>query len=291
MHYSFHEAPLNFEGNESSADRAGTTINMTTGPSSDAANASTTSKSPRTPYSKALSVSSGFGNQTIANCNEILSSLDGSMCVMALEYVLSLLLSQSYLAIKDVHLSVREKQLIKRELSTELTLYNDFIKKRLNVDSVGSLHRKKQGIIPANEGGAHDRFSKQGTATAGTSAQPQQQQQQRRLSQQNSMRVNVVRKLHLQQQKGIPGTSDVSMQGSTPNRNMNPAVGFENITPIKAASTGQELTGKRICYEDDIEYVQIEDAIDVGLSYVNLVEEDYLHFLSILFSIVCHAEN
>ncbi|KAG4075361.1 hypothetical protein HA402_003152 [Bradysia odoriphaga] len=53
--------------------------------------------------------------------SEILSNLDEKICFTALEYVLTLLASQSLLALKDIHLSNRNKQLIKRELSTELT--------------------------------------------------------------------------------------------------------------------------------------------------------------------------
>lgn len=249
------------------------------------ANASTTT---RPAYQKAASVT-GFGNQSLANCNEILSSLDGKLCAVALEYILTLLLSQSYLAIKDVHLSIREKQLIKRELSAELGILNEFLKKKLCLEHIGTLQRKKHGSTPIlneTESLKSDKYS--------TSAQQQvqqQQQSQRRLSQpRDSMRVNVVRRLHLQQ-KVLP-----NVHGSTPHRESGGSSQptFENITPIKRAEDHRsDLDGKRTpSYRDpDIEYFDLEEPSDVGLTTVKMVQADYLAVLSNLFAVVCHSDK
>lgn len=208
--------------------------------------------------------------------------------MVALECILTLLLSQSYLAIKDTHLSIREKQLIKRELSAELGILNEFLKKKLALDNIGTLSRKKYGSTPIlNELGdmvMAPRVDKQVTS----------QQHQRRLSQpRDSMRVNVVRRLHLQQ-KVLP-----NVQGSTPHKEANRSqVTFENITPIKRAESGgqssskSDLDAKRTCYRDpDIEYLELEEPTDAGLSTVKIVEADYLHALSNMFAVLCHSEK
>lgn len=191
--------------------------------------------------------------------------------MVALEHILTLLLSQSYLAIKEVHLSVRDKQLIKRELCAEMGILNDFLKKKLLLENIGTFERKKLGSVPVtiDLGESCPRTSKS------VSAQPQQ----RRLSQpRDSMRVNVVRRLHLQQ-KVMP-----NVHGSTPQKSGGQSVTFDNITPIKRDRGRFEL-------DPNIEYYDVEDPFTIGLSNVKLIEADYLHLLSNLFAVICHSEK
>lgn len=180
--------------------------------------------------------------------------------MIALEYILTLLLSQSYLAIKDVHLSVREKQLIRRELSAELGILNEFLKKKLCLENVGTLQRKKHGSTAI--------VNTLGDLDTRTESIEQQQQQRRVSRSSDTMRVNVVRRLHLQQK----------VHGSTPNKEAgsHSQVTFENITPIKRAGAG-------LRDEAEVEYF--------GLSNVKIVEADYLHVLSNMFAVVCHSEK
>lgn len=264
IQFTFHDSPLNFTPADSSVAEA----------TPSACPPSVNTMTNRSKYNKSVSVSSsGFGNQPLANCNEILSSLDGKLCMAALEYILTLLLSQSYLAIRDVHLSAREKQLIKRELSAELGILNEFLKKKLSLENIGTLQRKKYGSSTMHND-LGDVLLK--TDRSSSSQQQQQQSSQRRLSQpRDSMRVNVVRRLHLQQ-KVLP-----SVLGSTPRREGQSQANFENITPIKRTGEGGGAS-----YTDeggDIEYV--------GLSTVNIVEADYLHLLSNMFAVVCHSDK
>lgn len=277
IQFSFHDSPLNFSHADSTTGGGG--------PRHETRSASTANPN-RLSYSKAVSVT-GFGNQTLANCNEILSSLDGKLCMVALEYILTLLLSQSYLAIKDAHLSVREKQLIKRELSAELGILNEFLKKKLTLEHIGTLQRKKHGCTPI--------LNELGDLGVKSSTHQVQQQQQRRLSQpRDSMRVNVVRRLHLQQ-KVLP-----NVHGSTPRKETSQSqVAFENITPIKRVEGGpgrEEVDGggrtRTTTYRDpDIEYMDLEEPTDAGLSTVNIVEADYLHVLSNVFAVLCHSDK
>lgn len=268
IQFNLRDIPLNFSQPDTSArEESHSALSTTTA---------------RTAYNKTVSVT-GLANPTLANCNEILASLDGKLCVVALEYILTLLLSQSYLAIKDVHLSAREKQLIKRELSAEVGILNEFLKKKLLLENIGTLHRKKFGSTPIlNEVGD----------AATRSEKPAVQQQQRRLSQpRDSMRVKVVRRLHLQQ-KVLP-----NVHGSTPRKEAGQSQAtFANITPIKRVQEPREERLEegetRVCYKDpDIGYFDLEEPTHVGLSNVKIVNADYLHILSNLFSVVCHSDK
>lgn len=101
----------------------------------------------RSMFTKSLSMTSTTSSAAAsAPSAEILTNLDEAKCLRALEFVLTVLCSQSLLALKDHGLSVREKQLIKRELSTELAVFHDFVRKRIMCDARGPLHRKKRGV-------------------------------------------------------------------------------------------------------------------------------------------------
>lgn len=105
--------------------------------------------SPRPSFSKNLSMNS-VSSVVLAPSNEFLTHLNPRICLIALEFVLTLLASQSLLALKDENLSTREKQLIRRELSTELHSYHTFVKRIVLKDGSGTrsnLKRKKHGIF------------------------------------------------------------------------------------------------------------------------------------------------
>lgn len=97
-------------------------------------------------YTSSISALSSI-SVTATSTNEYLTNLDSDLCFIGLEFVLTLLASQSLLALKDANLSQREKQLIKRELCTELSVFYDFVKKRILPDVARDdpLHRKKHG--------------------------------------------------------------------------------------------------------------------------------------------------
>ena len=131
QHYSFQETPLNqlptpMTSETNTVDATPSSLSNTAlarlnKSALAAANGTTGQSSSRTPFSKSLSmtsVSSFTSTNAIALSNELLNHLDSKLCISGCEYVLTLLASQSLLALKDTNLSQREKQLIKRELST-----------------------------------------------------------------------------------------------------------------------------------------------------------------------------
>lgn len=262
------------------------------------------SSSPRRPFSKSISMTSmSSGVVQLPPSNELLSHLDGKTCLIALEFVLSLLASQSLLAQKDMHLSLREKQLIKRELSTELHVFHDFVKKRILKDSMKSiLHRKKLGIFKIT----NDLNDDMEVEVTPNISKPPAPRRSTELS--KSMRVNVVRKQHLQQQQQHDISSTISpissqIHQSTPisrGPDQTPIRGILKPSPgtsIKRVGFNlneDENDGNKIAVYSEEDEPIFYDPVDpsfTGLSYVKLVEEDYLHFLSNLFLVVCNSEN
>lgn len=276
--------------------------------------------------------------------NEYLANLNGELCFTALEVILTLLASQSLLALKDVNLSQREKQLIKRELCTELSVFHDFVKKRILSDESKEepLRRKKYGIIQMEPCKSYLLRS-------------EDRNDRRSIGQRSSgvsMRVNVTRKLHLTTQQ-TPSTrpttstefnmtqqfSPISDVGTVSSRSGGSltsisgriGIGSSNLPSSTPASLqlkscmkstpkpGTKRNSDLYDYQAD-EYAEKKTISSIELrhnehddsvideeeeqiffepdeptycesSFVRLVEEDYLHFLSNLFAYICQTEN
>lgn len=239
--------------------------------------------------------------------------------------MLTLLATQSLLALKDPNMSTREKQLIKRELGTELAVYHEFIRRRLQNESKGPLYRRKRGIAslrsPNSDQNDDDDY--------GDDMAPHQPVSQRTSSssrQQQSMRVNVIRKLHAQHaNQQTPSTIPTPQHGlKRPPIDISP-IGSALSTPQKVSAlptstpfdSGNRVIlnphSKRVTFSEDSNKgkaagadrsnssIQQDENIDdetsygsnkvnTGLSTVQLVESDYLHFMSNLFAFVCQNE-
>lgn len=207
----------------------------------------------RTQFNKSMSLTL---STSTALPSEILSNLDEKICFTALEYVMTLLASQSLLALKDINLSNREKQLIKRELTTELHVFHDWVKKTLRTDiTKGSLHRKKYGAktFTANT------HSDQKGSIKKTLAEKAQE----------CMRTELIRKQHLAVQVNLSPVA----------KSINPSSGTELSSRITSTPMAYPGVGTTI----------VEPTF-TGLSMVQIVEEDYVHFLSNFFNLICQSE-
>lgn len=223
-----------------------------------------------------------------AATNEYLTNLDTELCFTALEFVLTLLASQSLLALKDVNLSQREKQLIKRELSTELSVFYDFVKKRVlpEVARDEPLRRKKYGCKSTGLSKEQmEEISRQQPSTSRKS-----------VSNSDRMRINVMRKLHLNQ-KSPRNAFEMTQQYSPIGSSSSGFSRFDLPTSTPAQSTSRPSPADDD-NEDEQEEIQMyfdpessEDPAFCELSVIQLVEEDYLHFLSNLFGYICHTEK
>lgn len=303
QHFAFKQCPLNnIPESESETHPENETITMVSLNDSHLALPSPSvlsPSSPRRPFSKSLSMSS-MSSSVLQPSNELLSHLDSKICLNALEYLLTLLASQSLLALKARHLSSREKQLIRRELSTELYCLHDFVKKKILKDTTkSSLCRQKIGAYQIVNIVQEDDEPQAGPSRSSSSSSSNQRRS-------HDLRVNVVRKLHLQQKSStpfeIPNTlspiqfnqqkDQGPVESSTPIRaNPNPTtstsikrVGFD------LASTQYKVT---LHEEDDDEPYVINqgDPSFTGLSLIKFVEEDYLQLLSNIFTFICQSEN
>lgn len=271
QNYGFHEVPLNIftTSNEGSAEKGKSIVNPS-----------------RSHFSKSLSTVSV--SSTTAPPNELLSNLDSEMCLFALEHILSLIASQSLLALKNPYIGSREKQLIKREISTELITYHEFIRKKVLVDyrdHKDIWHRKKYGIQQIELQNDNSTFYKE------NSQRLTKEVHRKSTDIKNSMRVNVVRKLHLKQ---VPANFEMSTVYS-------PIAGTsKNLIGTSISSTPQvrrvcdeseiDFATKSMAIEDEIEYFPPEEPIFTPLSYIQLIEEDYLHCMSNLYSVICQSD-
>lgn len=253
-------------------------------------------------YSSSLSVSSTSGPSL-----EVHAHVDANLCVTALEFVLTLLGSQSLLALKDTNLSQREKQLIKREISSELHDFHDYVRKRVlaSIEIRDPLHRKKHGVsvfrvsFDGRPVGAQrsTRLSLGGAAKA------------------SSMRVQVTRRMHLTtHQTGTPSPTISSAQPKSLRFDMTHDIsGFDNSprtsagdlpssTPagpflpkscLKRGNVEELFVDAKRAFEEEEEPIFFdpeEPSQFAEWKYVNLVEEDYLHFLANLFAYICQTE-
>lgn len=235
---------------------------------------------------------------TVTTTNEYLMNVDVELCFTALEFILSLLASQSLLALKDVTLSQREKQLIKRELSTELLVFHDFVKKRVlpEVARDNPLQRKKHGcttMISSKD--SSDDLSKQQHSSGGRKS----------VSNSDRMRINVMRKLHLNQKSPSPPTTTATPFNMThqysPIASTSGGFAQRDDRLDLPSSTPAQPNFRRSLNDDDQTddqdqgdmqmYFDAEDPAFCELSFVQLVDEDYLHFLSNLFGYICHTEK
>lgn len=243
--------------------------------------------SPRRPFSKSLSMSS-MTNTIIHPSNELLSHLDSKTCVTALEFLLTLLASQSLLALKARHLSSREKQLIRRELSTELHCLHDLVRKKILKDATKSpLLRMKMGMyMIVNQVEEEDNQQQPGPSKA--------PQQRRSLD----LRVNVIRKQHLQQKFDLP-FSPINHPSSGSDQPIESTPVRSNVAPSTSTSVkrvGFDLSSipysKYAIQEDDEPYaINRGDPSFTGLSLIRFIEEDYFQMLSNIFQFICQNEN
>lgn len=249
-------------------------------------------------YTASISALSSI-SATAATTNEYLTNLDSDLCFVGLEFVLTLLASQSLLALKDINLSQREKQLIKRELSTELSVFYDFVKRRIlpEVARDDPLHRKKHGCRSlAFIKDQIDEIARQ--QTPGSS--------RKSVSSSDRMRINVMRKLHLNQKSPSTSSPNTSTVGFNMTQQCSP-IGVASSSGGRLdlpSSTPAQPLGRRAMQQDDDNDANNDNQDDIRsyfdpedpatfceLSFIQLVEEDYLHFLSNLFGYICHMEK
>lgn len=293
QHYSFKHHPLNMLPSENDHDMPQTVTMLTV---SESAHHRALDTSPTRQFTRSLTTNSVTSSMVQAS-NELLSHLDTKNCLIALELILTLLGSQTLLALKNDQLSNRDKQMIRRDLSNELHCFHDFVKKKIvNLSSQkADIDDPAKAVLCRNKFGSFAIVnevdeSQPNVASTSKSSQPRRS---------HDMRMNVVRKLHLQQ-KSYEIPSDFSpIQGShmrvhsqsdsTPMRGSGKPT---SSTAIKRVGFEESAPEKIWIIEDDEPFiVNPGDPSFTGLSIIKMVEEDYLHVLSNIFLFICQNEN
>lgn len=291
QHHTFKQIPLNSLPSEDAAE-GNETVTMPTFSESahqHALGLSSSPLSPRRPFSKSLSMNS-VTSSVVQASNELLSHLDSKICLAALEFMLSLLASQSLLALKNRSLPNREKQMIRRELSNELYCFHDFVKKKILRDSGKSVFfRQKLGVFTIVNQSEDDDESQPGSSRLANQRRTQE------------LRVNVVRKLHLQQKSSfeIPSSFSPIQQPSTSRHVPMDATPLRSTgepfssTTVKRVNFDLTPSSEKVLLQEDDEPYALNpgDPTFTGLSIVKMVEEDFLHLLSNLFMFICQSEN
>lgn len=287
QHYSFKHQPLNDLPNEHEID-APQTVSMLS--VSEATHQRALDNSPPRQFTRSITTTS-IASSMVQASNELLSRLDSKICVVALELTLTLLASQSLLALKNQKLSSRDKQMIRRDLSNELHCFHDFVKKKIVHFSSkeAGIDDPTKSVLCRNKFGS---YSIVNHTDNDISPPTSSKNVPKRL--QPDLRVNVVRKMHLQHNTfDMSGNlSPISVRhhqsDSTPMRSSVPT----SSTAIKRLGNDDSGLEKVMIFEDDEPFVvNPGDPSFTGLSIVKMVEEDYLHLLSNLFLFICQFEN
>ncbi|KAH8407678.1 hypothetical protein KR222_010528, partial [Zaprionus bogoriensis] len=263
---------------------------------------------------RSFSKSQSNSISTACPSSELLSNLDGQLCLVALEHLLMLVASQSIYVIRSPELEPRWKQIVRRDISSELLSFHEFVRRKVIVDYRDSRCqwvRRKHGLLRL----------KQAATTA--LAVPSQRSSgsgstevvRRSSSTTNELRVNVVRRQHLQQHAAPPaGDSNFEMTRvlspiAVPQSPV-PGHRIEASTPqpcTEAGETPRAHTESRkrfhvaqpvgeLCLEDELLAIDVQyfpPTTEQGyceLSQVQLVEEDYLQLMSALFGVIPQSE-
>lgn len=305
--YSFEDTQINTTiASEKDTTDANTSQSMFTTPKRKSR--LSVSSTGRSPFMKSLSMNSSVSTDST---NDIFSNPDKRFCISAMEHIMTLLGSQSLLALKDTNLSNREKQLIKRELSTELHTFHNFVKKRITYDQKGQLFRKHLGLEMI-------RLDDIDTSYYEINPRPIIHPDKS-----DSLRVRVTRKQHLDTAQmrtptmkrqsfdltrdihpigeSTPKRADVSKPIAAPSSVVTPPATTSNQSSSSIRSTLKTSHSpspcvKRVTFrnqersksqEEDITYYDPEEPTYLGLSIVKMSDKDYLHFLSNLFDLIC----
>ncbi|ALC41498.1 CG8771 [Drosophila busckii] len=284
QNHGFHEAPLNALAHVEQGDitDAASSSNLT------ADNSSNATQQPRN-FSKSMSTNSI--SSAACPSNELLANLDGQLCLVALEHLLMLIASQSIYVVRSPDLETCWKQIVRRDISSELLSFNEFVRRKVIVDYRDSRCqwvRRKHGLLKLKQG-----------QSAHLLPPTPSQHVRRSSSAANELRVNVVRRLHLQQHATPTAPNSLEMT-----RVFSPIGATAGASEV-VASTPATDSRKRLYAAEASEERHPEDdpaAIEVQyfaastepeyceLSQVQLVEEDYLQLMSALFSVLPQHE-
>ncbi|XP_017079209.1 nucleoporin Nup188 [Drosophila eugracilis] len=241
-------------------------------------------------FSKSLSTAS----ISSASCpaSELLSNMDGQLCLLALEHLLMLVASQAIYIIRSPNLESRWKQIVRRDISNELVIFNEFVRRKVVLDFKENRSpwlRRKHG---------HYKLKFSDPAKSSPSSSRSSDIVRRSNTNTNELRVNVVRRLHLQQQQRTPPPHNFDMsselspiaaiQGTAMSSALDHRDSRKRLYPAQQA--GEAFLEDELAAIDLQYFPPPSDNGYCELSQVQMVEEDYLQLMSALFNVMPHCD-
>ncbi|KAL4713841.1 hypothetical protein ACJJTC_015495 [Scirpophaga incertulas] len=226
---------------------------------------------------------------SVSSAASALPWLDERLLGGALEAAGTLLASQALLAVRDASVPSRHKHLVRRELASELTVFHDFVRKRILCAAHTRPHlvRNKLGAWPlaANEEEEKriENSRKDNSLCEDENVQPPPPPRKRVAH--NSMREYILRKHYLDKCAQTPSKE--------------PPLPVSHSTPTSDKKKDTARSSKRVSWADTT--TDSDENLDNSLqeiehSYSNLTDvqinndEDYFHFLSVVFLYICQTD-
>ncbi|XP_063827735.1 nucleoporin Nup188 [Ostrinia nubilalis] len=228
---------------------------------------------------------------SISSAASALPWLDERLVAGALEATATLLAEQALLAVRDASVPSRHKQLVRRELSSELTVFHDFVRKRILCAAHSRPHLVRSHLgawpLPANEEETkrieEARKDKNLCLCDDESETPPPPPPKRAAH--DSMREYILRKHYL------------NKCAQTPTKG--PPSPVSHSTPASDKKKETSRSSKRVSWAETTR--DSDESLDSSLQeiepvYSNLTDvqinndEDYFHFMSIVFLYICQTD-
>lgn len=248
--------------------------------------------------SRATSVASTIAVTPHTTNIDLLIGIDTQTCLTALEGIATLLAAQSLLALKSDYISARDKQLIKREINSELTIFHDYVKKNILVDTNNILIREKIGCyemsLECSEYSTDD-LSSSDLKSSSTSSPPKipKVPSRRSIRDSDSMRINVLRNEQLKQvQHTGPGEGGSGFDMTMPVSPIGIRTSQRNV-PEASTPIVSKLSEDLNMYTNEEEsqiFFKPNEPTFTNLSFIKFAEKDYLHMLSLVFHLICQTD-
>ncbi|XP_028032603.1 nucleoporin NUP188 homolog [Bombyx mandarina] len=229
---------------------------------------------------------------SVSSAASALPGLDERLVGGALEATTTLLAEQALLAVRDPNVPARHKQLVRRELCSELAQFHDFVRKRILCAAHARPHlvRNKLGAWPLPSDEEEVKRIEEARKEVNSAADDEDQRSlpppppPKRASH-DSMREYILRKHYLEK------------CAQTPTKG--PPSPVSHSTPASDKKKETSRSSKRVSWAETTR--DSDESLDSSLQeiepvYSNLTdvqinnEEDYFHFMSVVFLYICQTE-
>ncbi|XP_063548874.1 nucleoporin Nup188 [Cydia strobilella] len=251
----------------------------------------------RSPRGRRRACSCSPGEPRRANRSESLTSISSQTSVGpllndrlvagALEATATLAASQALLVVRDPNVPSRHKQHVRRELASELALFHDFVRKRILCGAHARSHLARNHLgawpLPANEEEFKriQEVQRERNPTMDEESLPPPPPPKR--ASQDSMREYILRKHYLDKCAQTPTKEPSPVSHSTPAPDKK-----KEVSRSSKRVSWAETTTSDESLETSLEAIEsvYSNLTDVQINN----DEDYFHFMSVVFLYICQNE-